>query len=81
LKSQIATSSRASCGKRPSVDGDGLLQEGRGNLLQADVEAIVNTVSTVGVMGMTPESACLAADSRGLAHVRARSQRSSTDRG
>lgn len=28
-----------------------MIQEGRGNLLQADVEALVNTVNTVGFMG------------------------------
>src|SRR6266536_6166654 len=28
-----------------------MIEEGRGNLLTADVEALVNTVNTVGVMG------------------------------
>jgi Predicted phosphatase homologous to the C-terminal domain of histone macroH2A1 len=28
-----------------------MIEEGKGNLLEADVEALVNTVNTVGVMG------------------------------
>lgn len=55
-KDPAAHSRRERIGRGPSLGDGGVIRYIRGNLLQADTEAVVNAVNTVGVMGRASPS-------------------------